>query len=98
LTPPESEAIHQLTESVNLLRLDLSVMHTELFGKRDAENDQGRLPRMEMELKRQGLKIAKHDTAIKRPLWMAAGMSALCGLIVASAMFLYYIQSILKGH
>jgi len=98
LTPPESEAIHQLTESVNALRLDLSVMHTELFGKRDAESEQGRLPRMEMELKRQALKIAKHETAIKRPLWMAAGMSALGGLIVAGAMLLYNIHAIMKGH
>lgn len=93
MSPHDTEALTQLTNEVIGLRADLRVFYTKLFGDEQAENPQGRIPRLESSVRDHNQRIKR----IERWGWIAAGVAITINAIAAGAEFLYHLTGI-KGH
>jgi hypothetical protein len=91
LTVQESAAIEKLTNEVVEMRRELAVINTKLFGDEDAETEQGRIPRIEAELR-------AHARRIKRVEPVARIARALYALALALTGYLANHFFPIKGH
>jgi hypothetical protein len=98
LSPHENSILNQLTdeirgyrEEVTAYRQDVAVLHTKLFGDKDAENPKGRIPILESTLAAHGRRLKKVEpiVLILRGVWALL-------LMAGGAILNHFIP--IKGH
>lgn len=83
-------AVNALTDEVRGYREETQVLNTKLFGDPKKENEHGRIPALEMQVKAQGTRIRSQE----KLSWAVRGI---VGFIVIVSGLLYEITNI-KGH
>jgi hypothetical protein len=92
MAPNESAALTELTQEFREFVADFRVFRTKLMGDDEEEDAQGRIPRMEAELKNHNSRLVR----LERLTWKGTG--AVVALLAISALmqFLYHTVEIFK--